>query len=122
MCTVQAPHWPMPQPNLGPVIPRLSRSVQRSGVSASTSASRTLPLTLSLKAMPPSRLSLAESTAARGPSARKERYVVDLPNGWELRPGVEALRLEGEGDLAALGPQDLLHQARAEAGGAGRPD
>ena len=48
MWTVQAPHWATPQPNFGPVIPRVSRRVQRSGVSGSTSASRTLPLTLSL--------------------------------------------------------------------------
>ena len=25
-CTVQAPHWAMPQPNLVPVMPRTSRS------------------------------------------------------------------------------------------------
>src|SRR2546429_4066594 len=30
--TVQAPHWAMPQPNLVPVSPSVSRSTQRSGV------------------------------------------------------------------------------------------
>jgi hypothetical protein len=31
-CTVQAPHWAMPQPNLVPVMPSVSRSTQRRGV------------------------------------------------------------------------------------------
>src|SRR6266699_1730296 len=43
-CTVQAPHWAMPQPNLVPVIHRLSRRTQSSGVSAGTSTRRVLPL------------------------------------------------------------------------------
>jgi len=33
MCTMQAPHNAMPQPNLVPVIPRWSRSTHNSGVS-----------------------------------------------------------------------------------------
>ena len=33
-CTVQAPHWAMPQPNLVPVRPSTSRSTQSSGMSA----------------------------------------------------------------------------------------
>ena len=33
-CTVQAPHSPIPQPNLVPVIPRWSRSTHKSGVSS----------------------------------------------------------------------------------------
>ena len=32
-CTVQAPHWAMPQPYLVPVRPSVSRSTQSSGVS-----------------------------------------------------------------------------------------
>ena len=28
ICTVQAPHWPMPQPNLVPVMPSTSRKTQ----------------------------------------------------------------------------------------------
>ena len=47
-CTVQAPHWAMPQPNLVPVRFRLSRSTHRSGVSGSTSISWLLPFTVSL--------------------------------------------------------------------------
>jgi hypothetical protein len=39
MCTVQAPHWAMPQPNLVPVKPSVSRSTHSNGVSGSTSIS-----------------------------------------------------------------------------------
>src|SRR5688572_19429693 len=46
MCTVQAPHRPMPQPNLAPFSSSSSRSTQSSGVSASTSTVRCSPLTL----------------------------------------------------------------------------
>src|SRR3954463_912954 len=42
--TVQAPHSAAPQPNLVPVMPRVSRSTQRSGVLGSASTSRVLPL------------------------------------------------------------------------------
>ena len=37
MCTVQAPHSAMPQPNLVPVMPRLSRSTHNSGICGTTS-------------------------------------------------------------------------------------
>src|SRR5439155_22157234 len=47
-CTVQAPHWAMPQPNLVPVISRLSRRTQSSGVSAATSTRWGLPLIVSV--------------------------------------------------------------------------
>jgi hypothetical protein len=47
MCTEQAPHWAMPQPYFVPVRPTCSRMTHKSGVSASTSTSRTLPLMLS---------------------------------------------------------------------------
>src|SRR4051812_12793118 len=50
-CTVQAPHWAMPQPNLVPVMPSTSRSTQSSGVSSSTSTLWVLPLILMVKAM-----------------------------------------------------------------------
>src|SRR3989442_4011897 len=46
-CTVQAPHWAMPQPNLGPFTSSTSRSTQSKGISGSTSALRFLPLTVS---------------------------------------------------------------------------
>jgi hypothetical protein len=51
MCTVQAPHNAMPQPNFVPVMPSTSRNTQRSGVSLSTSTLCVLPLTLMAKAM-----------------------------------------------------------------------
>jgi hypothetical protein len=44
ICTVQAPHWAMPQPNLVPVMPSTSRSTQSSGVSAGPSKVRFSPL------------------------------------------------------------------------------
>ena len=47
-CTVHAPHKAMPQPNFVPVMPRLSRSAQRIGVSESTSTFIALPLTFSV--------------------------------------------------------------------------
>src|SRR5690349_11108917 len=47
MCTVQAPHKAMPQPNLVPVRLRLSRSTQSSGVSSAASVVSSLPLTFS---------------------------------------------------------------------------
>src|SRR4029077_12023700 len=52
--TVQAPHRAMPQPNLVPVRPSVSRRTQSSGVSPSTSIARSWPLTLSLITATPS--------------------------------------------------------------------
>src|SRR5713226_9044051 len=46
--TVQAPHWAMPQPNLVPVSPSVSRSTHRSGVSGVTLTVSRLPLTVKL--------------------------------------------------------------------------
>src|SRR5438034_1304932 len=46
--TVQAPHWAMPQPNLVPVSPSVSRSTQRSGVPGVTLTVSRLPLTVKL--------------------------------------------------------------------------
>src|SRR5258708_36290026 len=43
-CTVQAPHWAMPQPYLVPVMPIVSRNTQSSGVASSTSALWDWPL------------------------------------------------------------------------------
>src|SRR6266568_4079296 len=43
----QAPHWAMPQPNLGPFTSSTSRNTQSRGISGSTSALRFLPLTVS---------------------------------------------------------------------------
>src|SRR4029078_3791558 len=47
-CTVHAPHWPMPQPNLVPVRLSTSRSTQSKGVSGATSTVLDLPFTLSV--------------------------------------------------------------------------
>src|SRR5690606_9551116 len=43
-CTVQAPHWPAPQPYLVPTRSRLSRSTHNKGVSLATSTVRSWPL------------------------------------------------------------------------------
>src|SRR5262249_45908126 len=46
-CTVHAPHCAMPQPNLVPVSPMISRSTQRRGISGGTSTVYDFPLTVS---------------------------------------------------------------------------
>src|SRR6188472_2610926 len=51
MCTVQAPHWPMPHPYLVPLRSRTSRRTQSSGVSGATSTVVVLPLTFRVTAM-----------------------------------------------------------------------
>src|SRR5262249_31206385 len=56
ICTVQAPHSAMPQPNFVPVIPSTSRNTHNSGVSPSISTLCVLPLTLMVKVMVPSLL------------------------------------------------------------------
>ncbi|MNN45434.1 hypothetical protein D3C81_1597700 [compost metagenome] len=53
MCTVQAPHRAMPQPNLVPVMPSTSRSTQSSGVSGSTSTLCSVPLIFRVRAISP---------------------------------------------------------------------
>src|SRR6266702_946370 len=45
-CTVQAPHWAMPQPNLGPFTSSTSRNTHKRGISGSTSTPCFLPLTV----------------------------------------------------------------------------
>ena len=67
ICTVQAPHWAMPQPYLVPVRPSCSRSTHSSGVRGSALWLSALPLTLRT-AIPVSRRlgyggSLAEGSA-----------------------------------------------------------
>src|SRR5687767_1795119 len=49
--TVQAPHWPTPQPNLVPFILSTSRSTHSRGMSAGTSTVCVRPFTLSEYAM-----------------------------------------------------------------------
>src|SRR5438034_11233491 len=48
MCTEHAPHCATPHPYLVPVSPTCSRMTHKSGVSASTTTSWTLPLMLSV--------------------------------------------------------------------------
>src|SRR3954464_11140806 len=48
ICTVQAPHWAIPQPNFVPVMPSTSRNTQRSGMSAGASNDFCSPLIVSL--------------------------------------------------------------------------
>src|SRR5262245_20972507 len=47
LCTVQAPHSAMPQPNFAPVSFNSSRRYQSNGISGSPSNERSIPLTLS---------------------------------------------------------------------------
>ena len=56
MCTVQAPHWPIPQPYFEPVRPRWSRKIQSKGVSAAASTLYFVPLTLSVNSAMSDRL------------------------------------------------------------------
>ena len=51
MCTMQAPHSPVPQPNLVPVSLRPSRITQSSGVSGGASVDAALPFTVKLVAI-----------------------------------------------------------------------
>ena len=51
ICTVQAPHWPMPHPNLVPLKFRTSLRTQSRGMSPGTSTVELFPLTFSVKAM-----------------------------------------------------------------------
>src|SRR5258708_8333725 len=51
ICTVQAPHCAMPQPNLVPVRPTTSRIAHSNGMSGSTSREIGLPLSVNETAM-----------------------------------------------------------------------
>src|SRR3954468_12220848 len=46
MCTVHAPHCPIPHPNLVPVSPITSRKTHNSGIDGSTSTDSSFPFTL----------------------------------------------------------------------------
>src|SRR5215470_3887678 len=59
MCTMQAPHSPVPQPNLVPVSLRSSRSTHNSGVAGGASVDAGLPFTTKLVAIASSLLVLA---------------------------------------------------------------
>src|SRR5918992_1786939 len=72
-CTVQAPHWAMPQPNLVPVRPRRSRNTQRRGMSDGAFTSRSTPFTVSFMAMSPSGLRKDWLRYKLGNDASRER-------------------------------------------------
>src|SRR5574343_125447 len=95
MCTVQAPHWAMPQPYLVPVMLSCSRSTHSSGVSASASTSRTLPLTLSF-AM---RVSSGEWIArVRQCHPGSNRFIEDFV--WSCLGSPACVRTGGSGPVA----------------------
>src|SRR3954468_1400072 len=62
MCTMQAPHNPVPQPNLVPVSLRSSRITHNSGVAGGASVAAGLPFTMKFVA-------IASSPAPRGAKA-----------------------------------------------------
>src|SRR5262245_54804531 len=68
MCTVQAPHRPVPQPNLVPVSLRPSRITHNNGVAGGASVDAALPFTVKSMAM----------VSSRG--SRGVRCAVDLSN------------------------------------------
>src|ERR1019366_1846148 len=74
-CTVHAPHWLIPQPNLVPLRSSVSRSTQRSGVSSATSTVVDLPLTLNVTVIRGRTPSSAGFRGARG----VRRAAVSLP-------------------------------------------
>src|SRR5258707_12285640 len=74
MCTMQAPHNPVPQPNLVPVSLRSSRITHNSGVAAGASVAAGLPFTVKFVA-------IASSLDPRGAKAFAGRP--DHPARWE---------------------------------------
>src|SRR5829696_7737324 len=77
-CTVHAPHNAMPQPNLVPVMPRLSRKTQSSGVLGSTSTPRFLPLiSRSIIGSPPGNESYSGTNTHRCCGHGRDREAVD---------------------------------------------
>src|SRR5262249_26503875 len=97
ICTVQAPHNAMPQPNLVPVMPSTSRNTHRSGVSPSTSTLCVLPLTLMAKAMESSPLSFEDDPARclscgqpafiRSTTARQRSFIGIISSSYDGRAG-----------------------------------
>src|ERR1700716_591633 len=73
-CTVHAPHNAMPQPNLVPVRPSVSRSTHSNGMSGSTSTSVSLPLTLSLIIAPPPHRSTPRTSGRSSWRAHRARH------------------------------------------------
>src|SRR3954454_20027244 len=74
MCTMQAPHNPVPQPNLVPVSLRSSRITHNSGVAGGASVAAGLPFTMKFVA-------IASSLDPRG--AKAFAGLPDHPARWE---------------------------------------
>src|SRR5258707_14686049 len=72
MCTMQAPHSPVPQPNLVPVSLRPSRTTQSSGVSGGASTDTALPFTVKFVAI------VFLPASVRSPSAADRFCEVDV--------------------------------------------
>src|ERR1700748_75010 len=72
MCTVQAPHWATPQPNLVPVSSSSSRTTHNSGVSGSTSTCRVLPLTVKVIMATPHVVVLGSAESTPCPPGRPD--------------------------------------------------
>src|SRR5512142_2050325 len=88
--TAHAEHWPMPQPYLVPVRPRVSRNTQRRGVSGLTSTDSRLPLTVSV------------NTATTHPAVRE-----DSCNVREAIPTRQRAAGGGGGAAGTSGPDRL---------------
>src|SRR5262249_1830799 len=82
MCTMQAPHRPVPQPNLVPVSLRSSRITHNNGVVGGASVDAALPFTVKLMAMVSS---LRINRASRGREQNRSPFATRFPPGFDLR-------------------------------------
>src|SRR5437667_10377408 len=82
MCTMQAPHRPVPQPNLVPVSFNPSRITHNNGVAGGASVDTARPFTVKLVAilssLSPRELRAAANAFRSEPSRRSEEHC-DLP-------------------------------------------
>src|SRR5262249_43576404 len=102
-CTVQAPHWAIPQPYFVPVSPTSSRKTQSSGVSLSTSSRCEVPLTL-MVTMILSRcagLLPSGSTAPDLAALPNHQPILEVRAGLGRGPGGQSRRAQNIGDLDA---------------------
>src|SRR5260370_1347923 len=84
-CKVHAPHTAIPQPNLVPVSPSVSRTTQRSGVSGPTSTASSLPLTLSFT---------MGATPLGGVHGQSKEWRINLTNGRTCQSSVGLRRAD----------------------------
>src|SRR5215211_2769756 len=84
MCTMQAPHRPVPQPNLVPVSLRSSRITHNSGVAGGAPVDAALPFTVKFVAI----ASSLRPRRARPLRADMERLIVE----WHFQRGRDAMR------------------------------